>query len=120
MGPPPDGAMAAAIESLRKVAAPNDGVLWPTHGPPRHDAREYVPALVEHRLQREAAVLAAVRSGSTSIRDIVELLYADVRRELHKPARRSVWGHMIKLVAEGQVTTADSARPAITSVYLPA
>ena len=58
---PPDGDMAAYIESLRKVAARDDSVLWPTHGPPRHDAREYVPALVEHRLQREAAVLAAVQ-----------------------------------------------------------
>ena len=116
---PPDGDMAAYIESLRKVAARDDSVLWPTHGPPRHDAREYVPALVEHRLQREAAVLAAVQAGRTSIRDIVELLYVDVRRELHKPARRSVWGHMIKLVADGQVTTADRTRPGLTSEYLP-
>ena len=60
---PPDGDMTAYIDSLRKVAARDDTVLWPTHGPPRHDAREYVPALVEHRLQREAAVLAAVRAG---------------------------------------------------------
>jgi glyoxylase-like metal-dependent hydrolase (beta-lactamase superfamily II) len=117
---PPDGDMAAYIESLRKVAARDDSVLWPTHGPPRHDARDYVPALVEHRLQREAAVLAAVQAGRTSIRDIVELLYADVRRELHKPARRSVWGHMIKLVHEGQVQTAHNGRPGLTTEYLPA
>jgi glyoxylase-like metal-dependent hydrolase (beta-lactamase superfamily II) len=117
---PPDGDMAAYIESLRKVAARDDTVLWPTHGPPRHDARDYVPALVEHRLQREAAVLAAVRAGTSSIRDIVELLYADVRKELHKPARRSVWGHMIKLVNDGRITTADATRPGLTSVYLPA
>jgi glyoxylase-like metal-dependent hydrolase (beta-lactamase superfamily II) len=115
---PPDGDMAAYIDSLRKVAARDDTVLWPTHGPPRHDAREYVPALVEHRLRREAAVLAAVRAGTTSIRDIVELLYVDVRAELHKPARRSVWGHMIKLVADGQIATADSTRPGLRSEYI--
>ena len=116
---PPDGDMTAYIESLRKVAARDDLVLWPTHGPPRHDPSVYVPALVEHRLQREAAVLAAVRSGRTSIRDIVELLYVDTRRELHAAARRSVWGHMIKLVAEGAVATDDGARPGIRSTYLP-
>lgn len=117
---PPDGDMAAYIVSLRKVAERDDRVLWPTHGPPRYDAQEYVPALVAHRLQREAAVLAAVRAGNTSIRDIVELLYVDTRRELHKAARRSVWGHMIKLVDDGAITTADGTRPGLQSIYLPA
>ncbi len=117
---PPDGDMAAYIASLRKVAERGDAVLWPTHGPARTDAAEYVPALVEHRLQREAAVLAAVRDGLASIRDIVELLYVDTRRELHKAARRSVWGHMIKLVDDGAVTTADGTPPGIQSIYIPA
>ncbi len=115
---PPDGDMRDYIDSLRRVAARDDAVLWPTHGPPRHDAHEYVTALVEHRLQREAAVHAAVRNGCTSIADIVELLYVDVRRELHKAARRSVWGHMIKLVDDGAVATSDGGRPGLQSVYV--
>lgn len=117
---PPDGDMAAYIASLEKVAARDDEVLWPTHGPPRRDARTYVPALVEHRLQREAAVLAAVRDGCSSIRDIVELLYVATPRPLHKAARRSVWGHMIKLVDDGAVTTVDAGPPGIQSTYIPA
>jgi glyoxylase-like metal-dependent hydrolase (beta-lactamase superfamily II) len=112
--------MAAYIGSLRKIATRDDRVLWPTHGPPRRDAREYVSALVDHRLQREAAVLAAVRDGRTAIGDIVGLLYVDTRRELHKAARRSVWGHMIKLVADGTIATADGGRPGMRSVYVPA
>jgi glyoxylase-like metal-dependent hydrolase (beta-lactamase superfamily II) len=117
---PPDGDMAAYIASLEKIAARDDEVVWPTHGPPRRDAQEYVPALVEHRLQREAAVLDAVRAGRSSIRDIVELLYVETPRPLHKAARRSVWGHMIKLVGDGAVTTADAGPPGIQSVYVPA
>jgi glyoxylase-like metal-dependent hydrolase (beta-lactamase superfamily II) len=114
---PPDGDMADYIASLRRVAARDDEVLWPTHGPPRHDAGEYVSALVEHRLQRELAVLDALRAGHSTIREIVELLYVDTRRELHAAARRSVWGHMIKLVADGAVATVDGVPPAITAAY---
>ena len=100
---PPDGDMAAYVESLRRVAARSDEVLWPTHGPPRRDASVFVQALVEHRLDRERGVLELVRAGVTTIPDLVAVLYASVREELHKPAGRSVWGHLVKLVDEGYV-----------------
>jgi glyoxylase-like metal-dependent hydrolase (beta-lactamase superfamily II) len=116
---PPDGDMADYVESLRRVAGRADSVLWPTHGPPRDDAADYVSALVDHRLERERGVLAAVRDGLSTPRLIVELLYADVARELHKPARRSVWGHLIKLVDEGKIAVADGGRPGLQSTYVP-
>jgi len=114
---PPDGDMAAYIESLRRVAGRSDSVLWPTHGPPRDDAAEYVRALVDHRLEREQGVLQAVRDGLSTPAEIVELLYADVGTELHKPARRSVWGHLIKLVNDGKLAVADGGPPGLRSHY---
>lgn len=116
---PPDGDMAAYIESLRKVAARGDAVLWPTHGPPRDDAADYVHALVEHRLERERGVLEAVRSGLSHVKEIVALLYAAVDVKLHKAAGYSVWGHLVKLVDDGLVVTADGGRPLPNSTYLP-
>lgn len=112
---PPDGDMAAYIDSLRRVASRDDAVLWPTHGPPRDDARSYVDALVRHRLDRERGVLDAVRAGLSTIPDIVAVLYADVREELHKPAGRSVWGHLVKLVADGVVVC--NGAPALDGDY---
>jgi glyoxylase-like metal-dependent hydrolase (beta-lactamase superfamily II) len=112
---PPDGDMGDYIESLRRVAARGDRMLWPTHGPPRDDGPEYVAALVEHRLERERGVLAAIESGRSTIREIVALLYADVRVELHKAAAMSVWSHVLKLVAEGRLV-ADGP-PALTAAY---
>jgi glyoxylase-like metal-dependent hydrolase (beta-lactamase superfamily II) len=100
---PPDGDMAAYVDSLRRVAGRDDAVLWPTHGPCRTDGRTYVEALIDHRLARESAVLDAVRSGRRTAADIVEVLYADVRQELHKPAARTVWAHLVKLVDDGDV-----------------
>lgn len=114
---PPDGDMASYIESLRRVAGRRDDVLWPTHGPPRDDAVEYVEALVEHRLAREAGVLQALQAGRSTIPEIVELLYADVRRELHKAAGMSVWSHLLKLVGEGRVAVEGGGPPALAARY---
>jgi glyoxylase-like metal-dependent hydrolase (beta-lactamase superfamily II) len=115
---PPDGDMAAYVDSLRKVAARGDTVLRPTHGPSRDDGATYVGALVDHRMAREAAVLDAVRGGTSTAAEIVALLYADVREELHKPAARSVWAHLAKLVDDGLVTVDSGARATLTASYL--
>jgi glyoxylase-like metal-dependent hydrolase (beta-lactamase superfamily II) len=118
---PPDGDMAQYIESLRAVdrhvAGAPGTVLWPTHGPSRDDAAEYVAALVHHRLDRERAVLDAVRADHASIAEIVELLYVATPRTLHRAARRSVWGHLIKLVDEGHVQVEGLTKPGIRSRY---
>lgn len=113
----PDGDMGDYIESLRKVSARADSVLWPTHGPPREDGAEYVEALIAHRLLREAQIVEMLATGHRRIADIVAILYAEVRVELHKPARRSVQSHLIKLVNEGRVAVADGGRPLLTAEY---
>lgn len=114
---PPDGDMTAYLDSLRKVAARDDAVLWPTHGPPRDDGPNYVAALIEHRLERERGVLEAVRSGRSTIPDIVSLLYADVRPELHKPAGRSVWAHLERLVTEGLIEIDGAGSATLDAEY---
>ena len=115
---PPDGDMAAYIDSLRKVAGRHDRTYWPTHGPPVPSPQRYVRALVEHRLERERQVLEAVRSGLVEIPSIVAVLYADVAPELHKPAGRSVLSHLTKLVDDGLVCTADASAPRLRSRFL--
>lgn len=114
---PPDGDMAAYLESLRAVAARADHLAIPTHGPPIADPSQFVTELIEHRLQRERQVLDAVRSGLDTISRIVESLYVDVRRELHKPARRSVLSHLVKLVDEGTVSVDGSSLPRLDAAY---
>jgi glyoxylase-like metal-dependent hydrolase (beta-lactamase superfamily II) len=109
---PPDGNMRDYIESLRKVMARDDASLWPTHGAPVTSPRPFLAAFLEHRLEREAQVLAAVRSGSSDIESMVKMLYADVREELHKAAGRSVLSHLIKLVDEGTVSAEGKGKEA--------
>lgn len=117
---PPDGDMRAYFDSLRRVMQRNDATLWPTHGAPVTEPAPFLEAFLAHRLGREAQVLAAVRGGQTSIAAMVKVLYADVRKELHKPARRSVLSHLVKLVDDGLVAVADGGRPTLRATYLPA
>ena len=113
---PPDGDMRDYIDSLRKVMVRDDVSLWPTHGAPVTEPKPFLQAFLEHRLDREAQVVAAVRSGLSDIEGMVKVMYADVREELHKPAARSVLSHLVKLVDDGVVTVEGKGKE---SRYLP-
>jgi glyoxylase-like metal-dependent hydrolase (beta-lactamase superfamily II) len=115
---PPDGDMSAYFESLRMVAGRDDDIAIPTHGTPIPSPATFVSELIDHRLQREMQVLGAVRSGTGTIPEMVELLYADVAKELHSPARRSVLAHLVKLVDDGTVgLVGDEPRPRLDSTF---
>ncbi len=115
---PPDGDMAAYIDSLRLVAGRGDDVGIPTHGPPIPDLAEYVGQLIEHRLDRERQVLGAVRDGVGSIPEIVGRLYTATPKWLHRAAARSVLAHLVKLVDDGRVTTSGAEpRPRLDSTF---
>ncbi len=114
---PPGGDMAAYLESLRLVAGRRDDLAIPTHGPPIPNPSTFVSDLIDHRLDRERSVLDAVRAGFDTVPAIVELLYVDVRRELFKPARRSVLAHLVKLVDEGTVVVDGAGLPRLDANY---
>lgn len=101
--PPPDGDMRAYLRSLEVLLARDDRTYWPTHGPAITEPRRYVEALLAHRREREAGILEQLAHGPRTIPELVVVLYADVRPELHKPAARSVMAQLIALVDEGRV-----------------
>ena len=115
---PPDGNMRDYLSSLQRVKDLDPAVLWPTHGAPVTAVAAFVDAFVQHRLDREAGVLAAVCAGTTMIPDIVTQLYVGVDPKLHKAAGRSVLAHLIKLVEDGAVTF-EGSQPGVTTPYRP-
>ncbi len=112
---PPDGDMSAYLDSLAKVRDRNYDTLWPTHGPPVREVRPFVQAYLDHRLEREAQIVAQLEGGMTRIKDMVAVMYADVDKRLHPAACHSVLAHMIRLVGLGRVDC--EGKPAVDSEY---
>jgi glyoxylase-like metal-dependent hydrolase (beta-lactamase superfamily II) len=114
---PPDGDMRAYIESMHKVIARNDAILWPTHGGPITDPQPFLNAYLGHRLEREKQIVLQIAAGNDTIPGIVKVLYANIDKRLHRPARRSVWSHLHKLVDDGVVATTDGGAPRLLGTY---
>jgi glyoxylase-like metal-dependent hydrolase (beta-lactamase superfamily II) len=78
-------------------------LILPGHGPligkPEAKIREYI----NHRLEREQQVIAALQSGRNSIGDITQMIYVDVSAALQRVAEFSVQAHLEKLIREGRV-----------------
>ena len=60
---PPDGSMRAYMASLEKLRGRAEAIYWPGHGGPVVEPQRYLRALIHHRRQREASILAALGDG---------------------------------------------------------
>jgi ribonuclease/clavin/mitogillin len=98
---PPDGDMAAYVKSLERLLGENVDTLFPGHGSPQGGVARRIRALIAHRRDREARVLAALGAEPQPLEDLVPLAYADTRPELWRYAERSLTAHLLKLEAEG-------------------
>jgi glyoxylase-like metal-dependent hydrolase (beta-lactamase superfamily II) len=98
----PDGDMRAYMTSLERLQAIDATVLYPGHGQSLIDPAATVEEYLDHRLERERQVTAALAAGDTSPAQIVARVYAEVDKALHPAAERSVRAHLDKLVAEAR------------------
>lgn len=113
---PPDGDMAAYMQSLELLLERDDAVYWPTHGPSIIDPKTHVRAYIAHRIEREEQILKCIDEGTHSIRDMVPLMYRDTPEFMYPAAARSVLAAMENLLRKNQVV-ADGGEPSMDSVY---
>ena len=95
--------MADYLSSLRKLLGSGLRTIHPGHGPVIDDAEPTITEYLEHRLERERQVVAAVQAGAGSVGEIVTLVYREVDSALHPAAAISVDSHLRKLAGEGRV-----------------
>ncbi len=100
---PPDGDMELYMASLADLLSYPVKIICPGHGPVVWSAREKIQEYIEHRLEREKAILACLRSGIRRTEDLVAAIYTDVPKSLHAMACFSVEAHLVKLIREGKV-----------------
>jgi glyoxylase-like metal-dependent hydrolase (beta-lactamase superfamily II) len=113
---PPDGDMAAYMQSLELLLGRDDAVYWPTHGPSIIDPKTHVRAYIAHRIEREEQILKCIDEGTHGIRDMVPLMYRDTPEFMYPAAARSVLAAMENLLRKNQVV-ADGGEPSMDSVY---
>lgn len=102
---PPDGSMAAYMNSLEMLLARDDEIYYPTHGAPIRDPKALVRALIAHRRERDAQIAACLDKGIAKIPEMVAEMYKDVDKKLHGAAGLSVYAHLIHMVGEGRAKT---------------
>jgi len=100
---PPDGNMKNYIESLQRCRDLQCAVLAPGHGELIEDPARVINWIIDHRLQREAKVAAAVAANANlTVHELVPHVYKDVDPKLYGWAERSLLAHLLKLEAEGR------------------
>jgi glyoxylase-like metal-dependent hydrolase (beta-lactamase superfamily II) len=100
---PPDGDMAAYMQSLEKLRKRQDRIFYPAHGPPVTNPPQYLRGLIGHRLQREKQILRLAGEKPRDIPDIVANAYPGLDPRLVTAAGGSVFAHLLDLEARGLV-----------------
>ena len=100
---PPDGDMAAYMQSLDKLRQRDETVYYPAHGEPVTNPQQYVRHLMGHRMQRERQILKLVRERPRTVPDIVANAYPGLDPRLVIAAGGSVLAHLLDLERRGLV-----------------
>ena len=100
---PPDGDMAAYMNSLDILRQRGDRIYYPAHGPAVTKPAQLVRGMIGHRLQRERQILKLLDAGPRDISDIVANAYPGLDQRLVPAAGGSVLAHLVDLERRGLV-----------------
>jgi glyoxylase-like metal-dependent hydrolase (beta-lactamase superfamily II) len=100
---PEHGALSAYLRALGDLRARELDVLCPGHGRPIWSPRQRLDDYVEHRLERERRLVAALAQGRRTIDDLLDVAWDDVPHELRLAATVTLTAHLDKLAEEGRL-----------------
>lgn len=99
--------LGSYLASLHRMQKLFKGRAYPGHGPTLEDGPSKIVEYIAHRRQREEQVLQTLRSDrdidTWTPLEVVKIVYADVREELHPAAAGGVVQILEKLEKEGIV-----------------
>jgi glyoxylase-like metal-dependent hydrolase (beta-lactamase superfamily II) len=107
---PPDGNMGDYMQSLEKVIARKDRILYPTHGSPILKPGRFLRAYLSHRKMRETQIVHAIKRGQNTVPLLVETLYAGLKPGLLRAARLTVGAHLLHMAGDGRVRALPDGR----------
>lgn len=107
---PDPGALAGYLDGLQRLRERDLDVLCPGHGPAIWKPRAKLDQYIDHRLERERLLLAALAEGRRSITELLDAAWSDVSAELRPVAAVSLRAHLDKLEDEHRLP-ADVEHP---------
>lgn len=106
--------MGDYFRSLDRIRALRPERLLPGHGNPMDNAAEAIAAYINHRREREAQILRAVRDGARTVGAVVDAVYGEVDPRLRSAAAGSALAHLRHLAGQGTVSLENGAVPGET------
>jgi glyoxylase-like metal-dependent hydrolase (beta-lactamase superfamily II) len=101
--PPDGGSLIAYLASLERLRDLDAELLCPGHGPWITEPKAKVTEYIEHRLDRERKLIAAIESGERSRERLLDAAWDDVPPEMRGAAAVVMEAHLQKLDAEGRL-----------------
>ena len=98
---PASGSMGDYLDSLERMRAKRYRTLFPGHGPPLPG--KAFGKLIDHRRQREAAVLEQIGAGGATIAAIARAAYSDVKQMPQALIELQTLSHLVDLERRGIV-----------------
>ena len=106
------------LDSLYLVRDLEASRIEPGHGTTIDDAAAVIEDYIDHRLERERQIVAAVRHGAGTIGDIVDVVYEGIPEGLRHAAVHQVGVQLRKLDQDGAVRFGSSLAEEVTEVHL--
>ncbi|MFV2000223.1 MAG: MBL fold metallo-hydrolase [Acidimicrobiia bacterium] len=94
---------AEYLDSLYLVRDLDIARLEPGHGDTMDDAAAVITHYIDHRLEREVQIVAAVTGGARSVGEIVDVVYAGLPPALRHAAVHQVGVQLVKLNTDGAI-----------------
>jgi glyoxylase-like metal-dependent hydrolase (beta-lactamase superfamily II) len=105
--PADGGGLVAYLEGLERLLELDLEAICPGHGPVVWEPRERIAEYIEHRLERERKVVAALEAGARTNDEILERAWADAPIDsvpmLRAAAEATLEAHLDKLRGEGRL-----------------
>lgn len=100
---PDPGALAGYLNGLQRLRERELDVLCPGHGPPIWTPGERIREYIEHRLDRERRLVAAIDGGLRGEQALLDAAWSDVPASLRPLAAITLAAHLDKLAEEGRL-----------------
>jgi glyoxylase-like metal-dependent hydrolase (beta-lactamase superfamily II) len=107
---PDPGALAGYLGGLERLRERDFNVLCPGHGPPIWEPHIKLEEYIEHRLERERLLLAALDEGCRSVEELLDAAWSDVPAALRPAAAVTLLAYLDKLEDERRLPP-DVKRP---------